>query len=80
FRSRPAAAGSGSAREPGGPDRAFGFLADGTSRTEPDENTYLVLDHYPGGPTEVYEYGRHFLFQGHENSGDLPVWCWVSAL
>jgi hypothetical protein len=49
----------------------FGFLADGVTRTEPDENTYLVLDHNPGGPTEGYDYGRHFLFQGHENSGDL---------
>lgn len=44
----------------------FGFLSDGT-RTEPDQNTYLVLDHNPGGPTPDYNYGRHFLFQGHEN-------------
>jgi hypothetical protein len=48
----------------------FGNLSDGT-RTEPDENTYLVLDHNPGGPTPDYDYGRHFLFQGHENSGNL---------
>src|SRR5262245_5141750 len=48
----------------------FGNLSDGT-RTEPDENTYLILDHNPGGPTQGYDYGRHFLFQGHENSGDL---------
>src|SRR5215813_10479527 len=48
----------------------FGNLSDG-SRTEPDENTYLILDHNPGGPTPDYDYGRHFLFQGHENSGDL---------
>ena len=41
------------------------------TRTEPDENTYLILDHNPGGPTDGYDYGRHFLFQGHENSGDL---------
>src|SRR5262245_48030491 len=34
------------------------------SRTEPDENTYLVLDHNPGGPTAGFDYGRHFLFQG----------------
>jgi len=47
----------------------FGLLADGT-RTEPDQNLYLVLDH-PGGPTAGYNYGRHFLFQGHENGGDL---------
>jgi len=43
----------------------LGNLSDG-SRTEPDENTYLILDHNPGGPTEGYDYGRHFLFQGHE--------------
>ena len=41
------------------------------ARTEPDENTYLILDHNPGGPTPGYDYGRHFLFQGHENSGNL---------
>ena len=43
----------------------FGNLSD-CSRTEPDENTYLILDHNPGGPTPDYDYGRHFLFQGHE--------------
>src|SRR4029450_4298607 len=48
----------------------FGNLSD-RSRTEPDENTYLILDHNPGGPTPDYDYGRHFLFQGHENSGNL---------
>ncbi|HVO63153.1 MAG TPA: alkaline phosphatase PhoX [Terriglobales bacterium] len=47
----------------------FGLLADGT-RTEPDQNLYLVLDHVQG-PTPGYNYGHHFLFQGHENSGDL---------
>ncbi len=56
---------------PSGSIVRFGFLADGVTRTEPDENTYLILDHNPGGPTEGYDYGRHFLFQGHENSGDL---------
>src|SRR5262249_60774779 len=45
----------------------FGNLSDG-SRTEPDENTYLILDHNPGGPTPDYDYGRHFLFQG----GEMP--------
>jgi Bacterial protein of unknown function (DUF839) len=48
----------------------FGHLSDGTN-TEPDENTYLILDHNPGGPTPDYDYGHHFLFQGHENSGNL---------
>jgi len=44
-------------------------LADGT-HTEPDENLYLVLSN-PGGPTAGYNYGHHFLFQGHENAGNL---------
>jgi hypothetical protein len=55
---------------PSGVITQFGNLSSG-GRTEPDENTYLILDHNPGGPTEGYDYGRHFLFQGHENSGDL---------
>ena len=54
---------------PSGPITKFGNLSDG-SRTEPDENTYLILDHNPGGPTQGYDYGRHFLFQGHENAGN----------
>lgn len=35
------------------------------TKTEPDKNTYLVL---PGqhGPDKLYEYGRRFLYQGHE--------------
>jgi hypothetical protein len=55
---------------PSGVIASFGNLDDG-SRTEPDENTYLILDHNPGGPTPDFDYGRHFLFQGHENADDL---------
>lgn len=55
---------------PSGVITKFGLLSNGT-RTEPDENTYLVLDHNPGGPTPGFDYGRRFLFQGHENAGDL---------
>ena len=55
---------------PSGVITSFSNLSDG-SRTEPDENAYLILDHNPGGPTPGYDYGRHFLFQGHENSGNL---------
>jgi len=55
---------------PSGVITTFGNLDDGTG-TEPDQNTYLILDHNPGGPTPDYDYGRRFLFQGHENSGDL---------
>ncbi|BBE74030.1 alkaline phosphatase PhoX [Oharaeibacter diazotrophicus] len=36
------------------------------TKTEPDKNTYLVLDGQKGAD-ETYDYGTHFLFQGHEN-------------
>src|SRR5207247_1909556 len=36
------------------------------TKTEPDQNTYVVTTSNPGGPTASYDYGRHFLFQGHE--------------
>jgi len=41
-----------------------GHLIEAT-KTEPDKNTYLVLDGQTG-PDASYDYGRHFLFQGHE--------------
>jgi hypothetical protein len=62
---------------PSGVITRFGYLNDfppqkvEATKTEADENTYLVLDHNPGGPTEGYDYGRRFLFQGHENGADL---------
>jgi hypothetical protein len=34
-------------------------------KTEPDKNTYLVLDHQKGADPH-YDYGTHFVFQGHE--------------
>ncbi|WP_026793207.1 alkaline phosphatase PhoX [Pleomorphomonas oryzae] len=37
------------------------------TKTEPDKNTYLVLDGQKG-PDAAYNYGSHFLFQGHENA------------
>lgn len=36
------------------------------TKTEPDKNTYLVLEGQTG-PDAGYKYGSHFLFQGHEN-------------
>src|SRR5690242_707196 len=36
------------------------------TKTEPDKNTYLVLTGAKG-PAKGYNYGTHFLFQGHEN-------------
>ena len=35
------------------------------SKTEPDKNAYLVLRHQVGADAN-YDYGQHFLFQGHE--------------
>jgi hypothetical protein len=37
-------------------------------KTEPDKNTYLVLGGQHGADSN-YGYGRHFLYQGHENAG-----------
>lgn len=36
------------------------------TKTEPDKNTYLVLTGAKG-PDAAYNYGSHFLFQGHES-------------
>lgn len=55
---------------PSGVITSFGELSTGVG-TEPDQNTYLVLDHNPGGADRHYDYGRHFLFQGHENGANL---------
>lgn len=55
---------------PSGTIIQFGFLSDGTL-TEADENTYLVFKDNPSGPDKSYDYGRHFLFQGHEIGGNL---------
>jgi hypothetical protein len=62
---------------PSGVITTFGLLNDGATqrfeptRTEPDENLYLVFDHNLGGPTPGFDYGRHYLFQGHENAVPL---------
>ncbi len=59
----------------------YGYLDDSTSqpdrqptKSEPDQNTYLVTRHNPGGPTPGYDYGHRFLIQGHEvfSSGTQP--------
>ena len=54
----------GSAATPSTPARE-------SSKTEPDKNTYLVLDPARGaeqqlGADPAYNYGTHFLYQGHE--------------
>jgi hypothetical protein len=71
------AEGSDALENPSGVITHFGMLNDfppqpiEATHTEPDENTYLVFDRNPGGPTPGYDYGTHFLYQGHENANDL---------
>ena len=66
------AQGSDPLENPSGSITTFGYLNDaGRTKTEPDENTYLVLERNPSGPAAGFDYGRHFLFQGHENGGGL---------
>ena len=36
------------------------------TKTEPDKNTYLILADQKGADA-AYNYGTHFVFQGHEN-------------
>ena len=39
-------------------------------KTEPDKNTYLVLRRGVHGPDANYDYGTHFLYQGHEGGAN----------
>jgi hypothetical protein len=41
------------------------------TKTEPDKNTYLVFAKGLTGPDASYDYGTHFVYQGHENG--VPV-------
>src|SRR5215831_903309 len=50
----------------------FGSNVEAT-KTEPDKNTYLVFAKGLSGPDASYDYGTHFLFQGHENG--VPDRC-----
>src|SRR5947208_3350526 len=58
---------------PSGKITLFGFLSDGTP-TEPDESTYLVLDHNPGGLRSGFVYGRDFLLTARE------IWCNLASV
>jgi hypothetical protein len=40
---------------------------DEAHKTEPDKNTYLVLPQGQPGADPSYDYGTHFLYQGHES-------------
>lgn len=70
--------GSFELENPSGRIRTFGELADGKGKingdagnSSPDQNVYLKFDKNPGGPAADFDYGRHFLFQGHEIRGGL---------
>jgi len=73
FKLKLVAQGTDKLENPSGLLTTFGLLNDGLTqkfeptRTEADENLYLVFDHNLGGPTPGFDYGRHYLFQGHEN-------------
>jgi hypothetical protein len=65
--------GNDSLENPAGVFTRYGYLDDSTlqtdgqpTKTEPDQNTYLVTGRNPGGPTAGYDYGHRFLIQGHE--------------
>ncbi|MGI8622072.1 MAG: hypothetical protein ACR2NB_00985, partial [Solirubrobacteraceae bacterium] len=67
------ALGSQSLENPASFITRYGYLSDSASqssgletKTEPDQNTYLVSQTNPGGPAAGFDYGRHFLVQGHE--------------
>ena len=70
YRMKIVAQGTDALENPSGLITTFGRLSDGTA-TEPDQNLYLVMPSNPGGPVPGYDYGRHFVFQGHENGSNL---------
>ena len=76
LRQSPVAEGAMTVENPSGVFEFYGFNAIGphlpafgtnveASKTEPDKNTYLVLRNQHGADAS-YDYGAHFLFQGHE--------------
>ena len=76
----PVVEGTSALENPAGIYTRYGYLNDSTlqadkqdTKTEPDQNTYLATDRNPGGPTPGYDYGRHFLIQGHEVFGQLST-------
>lgn len=76
FTATPVAQGTTPLENPVGIYTRYGYLDDGAtqadhqnSKTEPDQNTYVVT-RSPGGPTAGYDYGSHFLIQGHEVFAD----------
>jgi hypothetical protein len=75
FNTKIVAAGTDPLENPTGVYTTYGFLDDNAdpalrTRSEPDQNVYLTTGSDPGGPTAGYDYGTHFLIQGHENGAD----------
>jgi hypothetical protein len=75
FTATTVAQGSDPLENPSGIYQTYGYLNDKPSpldrtRTEPDQNTYLYVPSDVGGPTPGYDYGHHFLIQGHENGSN----------
>jgi hypothetical protein len=42
--------------------------ANEAQKTEPDKNTYLTFRRGLSGPDRSYDYGTHFIYQGHEGA------------
>ena len=55
---------------PSGVITQFGLLSSGVN-TEPDQNTYVKWE--KNLVCSGVDYGRNFLFQGHENAGNLAL-------
>src|SRR2546427_3772142 len=49
------------------------------TKTEPDKNTYLVLQGQHGADPN-YDYGTHFLFQGHESGPGSPKKGYITRI
>src|SRR4029077_21009370 len=76
------AQGSVAVENPGGGGAYYGYRDDHpnlvpalgsnaeASKTEPDKNAYLVLEGQRGADAD-YDYGRRFLYQGHEGPAAL---------
>jgi Bacterial protein of unknown function (DUF839) len=75
-KARPVAVGTDALENPLGLFTNYGVLGDvktqpvEATRTEPDQNTYLVFPDGLNGPEPGYDYGTHFVFQGHEGTLD----------
>jgi hypothetical protein len=50
-----------------------GAIQNEAAKTEPDKNTYLVFKHGLKGGDASYDYGTHFLYQGHEKGAAGPT-------